>query len=69
MWADTSGQGHCRRKQPAYKMKRQQCSCAMQEDKGDGPAIEAVLKDMQSAEHAPIVQHLVKELFHKRREQ
>jgi hypothetical protein len=46
----------------------QQCACLVQEDKGDGPAIEAVLKDMQSAEHAPIVQHLVKELFHKRRE-
>jgi hypothetical protein len=54
---------------PSSRRKHQQCGCTVQEDKGDGAAIEAVLKDMQSAEHAPIVQHLVKELFHKRREQ
>ena len=56
-------------KTPSSRRKQKQCRCVVQEDKGDGAAIEAVLKDMQSAEHAPIVQHLVKELFHKRREQ
>ena len=43
-----------------------QLSIHMQEDKQDGAAIEAILADMQSAEDAPIVKHLVNELFTKR---
>lgn len=44
------------------------CTLVAQEDKGDGAAIEAVLHDMQAAAEAPIVQHLVSELFTKRQE-
>ena len=43
-----------------------QFSIHMQEDKQDGAAIEAILADMQSAEDAPIVKHLVNELFTRR---
>lgn len=35
------------------------------EDERNGPGIEKVLEDMQACEKAPIVQHLVEELFHK----
>ena len=33
------------------------------EDAGDGPTIEKVLQDMEDSESAPIVQHLLKQLF------
>ena len=39
------------------------------EDGRDGVAIEKVLEDMQSCEGAPIVQHLVEELFQKPRKE
>ena len=37
------------------------------EDARNGSVIEGVLEDMQACEKAPIVQHLVHELFHKER--
>lgn len=39
------------------------------EDRTDGEAIENVLNTMQSCSSAPIVSHLVTELFHKKKEQ
>ena len=39
------------------------------EDKSDGQAIEKVLSTMQSCSSAPIVDHLVTELFHNKKAQ
>ena len=39
------------------------------EDASNGPAIEAVLSTMQSCSTAPIVSHLVTELFHNKKQQ
>ena len=37
------------------------------EDRADGATIEQVLADMEASERAPIVQHLLKQLFKKHR--
>lgn len=34
------------------------------EDRGDGPAIEQVLQTLLEAEQTPVVQHLLKQLYH-----
>ena len=34
------------------------------EDRSDGPAIEEVMQSLQDAEQAPIVQLMIKQLFH-----
>ena len=39
------------------------------EDTEDGPTIEKVLKEMEGSESAPIVQHLLKQLFKKHQAQ